>query len=117
MGNDDNTIFHKIIRREIPADIVFEDERAIAFRDIQPAAPVHILVVPKKTLPRLLDAKSEDSDLLGHLLLIANQIARSERLTEEGYRVVINTGEQGGQSVFQLHVHLLGGRNFTWPPG
>lgn len=113
----EDTVFHKIIRREIPATIVFEDERVIAFRDINPVAPVHILVVPKKTIPSLREASPEDGDLLGYLFLTASQIARDEGISESGYRVVVNSGEHGGQSVFQLHLHLLGGRDFPWPPG
>ncbi|MGB3557155.1 MAG: histidine triad nucleotide-binding protein [Geitlerinemataceae cyanobacterium] len=110
------TIFSKIIRKEIPADIVYEDEWAIAFRDVSPQAPVHILVIPKKPIPRLADAHADDSHLLGHLLMTVKQIAEREGL-EDGYRVVINTGSDGGQTVYHLHLHLLGGRPMTWPPG
>jgi histidine triad (HIT) family protein len=111
-----DTIFSKIIRKEIPADIVYEDEWAIAFRDISPQAPVHILVIPKKPIPRLADAEADDAPLLGHLLMTVQQIADREGL-EDGYRVVINTGADGGQTVYHLHLHLLGGRALTWPPG
>lgn len=111
-----DTIFGKIIRREIPANIVYEDDLCLAFRDVAPQAPVHILVIPKKPLPNLISAGPEDQALLGHLLLIAKQVAAQEGL-ENGYRLVINTGEEGGQTVFHLHVHLLGGRALAWPPG
>lgn len=111
------TIFHKIISREIPADIIFENERFVVFRDIQPAAPSHLLIVPKKSIATLNDVQQEDLALLGEMLLIARQLAASAGIAESGYRVVINVGEAAGQSVFQLHMHLLGGRPFNWPPG
>lgn len=111
------TIFTKVIDREIPADIVYEDDLCLAFRDINPAAPVHILVIPKRAIPKLAEAKGEDHAILGHLLIKASEIARSEGLEEGGYRVVINNGEGAGQTIFHLHLHLLGGRPFTWPPG
>jgi histidine triad (HIT) family protein len=110
------TIFSKIIRKEIPADIVYEDDLALAFRDVQPQAPVHILVIPKKPIESIATATTEDGALLGHLLLIVKQVAMQEGL-ENGYRVVINTGEDGGQTVFHLHLHLMGKRMMTWPPG
>ncbi|MGB7085970.1 MAG: histidine triad nucleotide-binding protein [Phormidesmis sp.] len=113
MGEE--TIFSKIIRREIPADIVYEDDLCLAFRDITPQAPTHILVIPKKPIPKLADAQTEDKALLGHLLFAVSAIARQEKL--DGYRVVINTGEEAGQTVFHLHLHLLGGRALGWPPG
>lgn len=112
----EDTIFGKIIRREISADIVYEDGLCLAFRDITPQAPTHILVIPKKPIPKLADAQAEDKALLGHLLFAASEIARQENL-ENGYRVVINTGEEAGQTVFHLHLHLLGGRSLGWPPG
>ena len=112
----EDTLFSKIIRREIPADIVYEDDLCLAFRDITPQAPTHILVIPKQPLPKLADAQPEDKALLGHMLFAVAEIARSEKL-ENGYRVVINTGEEGGQTVFHLHMHLLGGRALGWPPG
>ncbi|MCX7592483.1 MAG: histidine triad nucleotide-binding protein [Fischerella sp.] len=115
MANQE-TIFSKIIRREIPANIVYEDDLAIAFTDINPQAPVHILVIPKKPIPKLTDAESEDSELLGHLLLTAKRVAEKAGLTN-GYRLVINTGPDGGQTVYHLHLHILGGRQMTWPPG
>jgi histidine triad (HIT) family protein len=111
-----DTLFSKIIRREIPADIVYEDELAIAFRDVHPQAPVHILIIPKKPISKLADAEPVDQALLGHLLLTVQRIAAQEGLTH-GYRTVINTGEDGGQTVFHLHIHLLGGRALAWPPG
>lgn len=112
----DDTIFGKIIRREIPADIVYEDDLALAFRDISPQAPVHVLVIPKQPLPKLADATDADQALLGHLLLTAKKVADQLGL-EKGYRVVINTGEDGGQTVYHLHLHILGGRFMKWPPG
>lgn len=111
------TIFHKIIKKEIPANIIHEDEHCIAFHDIQPVSPTHILVVPKKTLPSLADAVPGDEVLLGHMLLTVASLARELGLADDGYRVVINTGKNGSQTVFQLHMHLVGGRQFGWPPG
>ena len=110
------TLFDKIIAREIPAKIAHEDERCIAIHDIQPQAPVHVLVIPKKPLPRIGEAMREDEALLGHLLLTAASLAKQLNLTA-GYRIVINNGPHGGESVPHLHVHLLGGRQLTWPPG
>jgi len=111
-----DTIFGKIIRREISADIVYEDDDALAFRDINPQAPVHVLVVPKKPIPKLSQASDEDQALLGHLLLVARRVAQQEGL-ESGYRVVTNDGAQGGQTVEHLHFHIMGGRALQWPPG
>lgn len=111
------TIFHKIIRKEIPAKLVHEDELCIAFHDIQPVAPVHVLIVPKQDMASLCDAKPGDESLLGHLLVVASRLAKDLELAEDGYRVVVNTGKNGSQTVFQLHVHLIGGRQFGWPPG
>ena len=102
------TIFSKVIRREIPADIVYEDDLALAFKDIHPQAPVHILVIPKQPIPKLADAKPEDHRILGHLLLIAQRVAAQAGLSN-GYRVVINNGPDGGQTVYHLHLHILGG--------
>jgi histidine triad (HIT) family protein len=110
------TIFKRIIDREIPADIVYEDDRCLAFRDINPQAPVHLLIIPKEEIPSLADADEEDTVLLGHLLSTARMLAEQMRLAN-GYRVVINCGPDGGQSVDHLHLHLLGGRNLKWPPG
>ena len=110
------TIFAKIIRREIPADIVYEDDRCLAFRDVNPQAPVHILVIPKQPIARLVDAGENDEALLGHLMLAANKVAADEGIGD-AFRVVVNNGAGVGQSVFHLHLHVLGGRSFTWPPG
>jgi histidine triad (HIT) family protein len=110
------TIFGKIIRREIPADIVYEDDLCLAFRDVNPQAPTHVLVIPKKEIARLADAQPEDQALIGHLLLAANRIAR-ELGVEDAYRVVVNNGAGAGQSVFHLHLHILAGRPMRWPPG
>jgi histidine triad (HIT) family protein len=110
------TIFQKIIDKEIPADIVFEDDRCLAFRDISPQAPTHVLVIPKKAIVSLAQAQDEDAALLGHLLIVARKIAEQEGLSN-GYRAVMNSGPDGGQSVDHLHVHVLGGRKLSWPPG
>ena len=111
------TLFSKIISREIPATIVFENDAVLAFRDITPQAPVHILVIPKKPLRDITAASDADKMLLGELLFAAREIAVAEGLVEGGYRLVINNGEGAGQSVFHLHLHILGGRGFSWPPG
>jgi histidine triad (HIT) family protein len=110
-------LFCRIVKREIPAKVVFEDELALAFDDINPQAPVHTLVIPKQHLSSSVDAAPDDRALMGHLLLVANQIARDKGVAESGYRFVINTGVHGGQTVFHLHLHLLGGRPMHWPPG
>ncbi len=110
------TIFAKIISREIPADIVYEDDKCLAFRDVNPQAPVHILVIPKQPIARLIDAVDDDQSLLGHLLLSANKIALEQDIGE-AFRLVVNNGADVGQSVFHLHLHILAGRSFTWPPG
>lgn len=111
-----DTIFGKIIRREIPADIVYEDDLALAFKDVSPQAPTHILVIPKKPIPRLSEANPEDAELLGHLLMTVKQVAEQANLSN-GYRVVINNGADGGQTVDHLHLHILGDRSMSWPPG
>jgi len=110
------TLFEKIIARQIPAQIIYEDDQCIAFRDINPQAPVHFLVVPKKVIVRLGEAEEADSPLLGHLLLTAGKVARQEGL-EKGFRITINHGRDGGETVPHLHVHVLGGRPLAWPPG
>jgi histidine triad (HIT) family protein len=110
------TIFEKIVAREIPAKIVWEDDHAIAFEDVNPQAPVHVLIVPKKVIPRLAEASEADEATLGHLLLAAGKIAEKLELNG-GYRVVINNGPDAGESVPHLHVHLLGKRALAWPPG
>ncbi len=111
-----DTIFGKIIRREIPANIVYEDDLALAFTDVNPASPSHILVIPKKPIPKIEEATLEDQQLLGHLLLTAQKVAKQAGLTN-GYRLVINNGDDGGQTVYHLHIHILGGRPMLWPPG
>lgn len=109
--------FEKIINREIPADIVYEDDNLLAFRDINPQAPVHILVIPKRCIPTLNDLDEDDGGLVGDMVLAARKIAADEGLSEDGYRLVFNCNEHGGQSVDHIHLHLLGGRRLTWPPG
>ena len=111
-----DTIFGKIIRREIPAAIVYEDDLCLAFKDVNPQAPVHVLIIPKQPLPQLAAATSEDQILLGLLLLTAKDLAVTLGL-DKGYRLVINNGENGGQTVYHLHLHLLGDRALGWPPG
>ena len=111
------TIFEKIIAREIPAKVVWEDEDAIAFEDVNPQAPVHVLIVPKKVVPRLGAASEADRALLGKLLLVAGDLAKQMGIEKTGYRVVINSGPDAGESVPHLHVHLLGKRALAWPPG
>ena len=111
------TLFEKIAAREIPAQIVFEDDLVLAIRDIKPAAPVHVLIVPKKPIPRIAEAKPDDHKVLGHLLLKAAEVAKSLGLNEGGYRLVINNGPNAGESVPHLHLHILGGRHMSWPPG
>lgn len=116
MTEPTETIFSKIIKREIPAKIAYEDDLALAFHDVNPQAPVHILVIPKKPIPMLSQAGAEDQSLLGHLLLVAAKITQDLGL-ENGYRLVINNGSAAGQTVFHLHLHILAGRSLTWPPG
>ncbi|MFW6041902.1 MAG: histidine triad nucleotide-binding protein [Guyparkeria sp.] len=111
------TIFSKIINREIPADIVFENDRVLAFRDINPQAPVHVLVIPKKAIPTVNDIAPDDRELVGELFTVAAQIAAEEGIAESGYRTVFNCNGDGGQEVYHLHLHLLGGRAMRWPPG
>ncbi len=111
------TIFGKILRGEIPADIVYEDEFCLAFRDIAPQAPQHIVLIPRKRIATLSDAAEDDQPLLGHLLVATTKIANELGLVDDGYRVVINNGHNAGQEVFHLHLHILAGRRFDWPPG
>ncbi|MCA9567423.1 MAG: histidine triad nucleotide-binding protein [Alphaproteobacteria bacterium] len=111
------TIFARIIDKEIPADIVYEDDRCLAFRDVNPVAPTHVLVIPKKPIVGLGTADADDAALLGHLMWVAAEVARSEGIAAGGYRVVTNFGANGGQSVDHLHLHVLGGRAMRWPPG
>ena len=117
MAHGGDTIFVKIIRKEIPAQIVYETEDVLAFRDINPVAPVHVLIIPKKPVESVADASEEDRQLLGTLMLAAAEVARREGLSENGYRVVTNVGGHGGQTVFHLHLHVIGGREMGWPPG
>ncbi len=113
------TLFEKIIAREIPADIIYEDDLCCAFKDIEPQAPIHILIIPKKPIPRVGEAESQDRVTLGHLLLTAGKVANELGInsTDEGFRLVINNGKAGGEAVPHLHVHLLAGRQMEWPPG
>ncbi|MFT4977197.1 MAG: histidine triad (HIT) family protein [Myxococcota bacterium] len=117
MEGDFVTIFARIISGEIPADKVYEDEHVVAFRDVNPQAPVHVLVVPREPLVSVAHAQPADAELLGRLLLAAARVAEELGLAEGGYRLVTNVGRHGGQSVFHLHIHLLGGRQLGWPPG
>ena len=116
-GMAEQTLFEKICDKEIPATVVYEDERCVAFHDISPQAPLHILIVPRMPIPRLALAASDDATLLGHLLLTAAAVARSQGVDESGFRVVINNGPHGGEAVPHLHLHLLAGRQLLWPPG
>jgi histidine triad (HIT) family protein len=112
------TIFSKIINREIPADIVFESDNVLAFKDINPKAPVHILIIPKTEIPKVTDIKgSEHAALLGEMIDAANKIAIDLGIANDGFRLVFNCGDNGGQEVYHLHLHLLGGRKMNWPPG
>jgi histidine triad (HIT) family protein len=112
-----NCLFCRIVTGETPADVVYKDERCLAFRDTNPQSPVHVLVVPRDHLDSLDDATQKDEALLGHLLRVAARVANEQGLSESGYRTVINTGAGAGQSIFHLHVHVLGGRQLNWPPG
>ena len=111
------TIFTKIINKEIPADILYEDDDILAFRDINPQAPIHFLVIPKKEIRTLNDIEEDDKDLIGKLFIIAKELAKSEGISEEGYRTIFNCNEHGAQTVYHIHLHVLGGRQMTWPPG
>ncbi len=110
------TLFSRIIAREIPADIVYEDTHCLAFRDINPQAPIHVLVIPKQEIPRLADAQDADQALLGHLLLAAGKVARQLGV-DDAFRLIVNNGADAGQTVFHLHLHILAGRPMRWPPG
>jgi histidine triad (HIT) family protein len=112
----DTCPFCRIASRELPGKIVYEDDQSVAFEDINPKAPVHILIVPRRHLPTLLDANQGDDQMLGHLLLVANTIARQKGIAERGFRLVLNCNSEGGQAVFHLHLHLLGGRPLRWHP-
>jgi histidine triad (HIT) family protein len=111
------TLFEKIIAREIPAAIIYEDDLVVAFRDIKPQAPTHVLIVPKKPIPRIAEATPEDQRVLGHLLLKAAEVANKLGLTQSGFRLVFNNGPDAGEAVPHLHCHMLGGRHMSWPPG
>lgn len=113
----EKTLFEKIALKEIPADILHEDEHCFVIRDIRPQAPHHMLVIPRKVIPKLSEAQNSDKELLGHLLLVCQAMAKKAGLSEDGFRVVINNGELAGQTVFHLHLHVIGGRPLSWPPG
>tara|TARA_Y100000022_G_scaffold121042_1_gene104680 strand:- start:172 stop:513 length:342 start_codon:yes stop_codon:yes gene_type:complete len=111
-----DTIFQKIIDKELPADIIYEDELALVFKDINPVAPTHLLIIPKKQIEKVSDAENQDKELLGHLLLVAGKVARDLGI-DEAFRLVVNNGAGAQQTVFHLHIHLIAEREFTWPPG
>lgn len=113
----EDCLFCKIVANQIPSEKLYEDDDVTAFRDVNPAAPTHVLVIPNKHIAAVNEASDEDQALLGKLLLVANKIAEQEGLADEGFRYVINTGEQGGQTIFHIHLHVLGGRQLSWPPG
>ena len=112
-----STIFSKIINKEIHADILFENNKILAFRDISPQAPVHFLVIPKKEIRTINDINEEDKSLIGELFIVAKEIAKKEGVSEKGYRTIFNCNEHGGQTVYHIHLHVLGGRQLEWPPG
>ena len=111
------TIFGKIIRKEIPAKIVFEDDLCLAFHDVDPQAPVHVLLIPKEEIRSMAEVTPNHADLLGHMMVAASTVATQLGLSRDGYRLVVNTNQNGGQSVYHLHIHILGGRALQWPPG
>lgn len=111
------TLFERIVARQIPADIVYEDDLVLAFRDIKPQAPVHVVLIPKRAIPRIAESSHADAALLGHLLVTAPEVARRSGIADTGYRLVINNGRDGGETVPHLHCHVLGGRPMGWPPG
>ncbi|XP_059845514.1 uncharacterized HIT-like protein Synpcc7942_1390 [Hypanus sabinus] len=115
-GDQPPTLFSKIIDKSISADIIYEDDQCLSFRDVNPQGPVHFLVIPKVPIPRISATADDDKELLGHLLIVAKNLAKKEGLTD-GYRVVINDGKNGAQSVYHLHIHVIGGRQMGWPPG
>ena len=114
---EEETIFSQIINRKKPAEIIFEDDDVVAFKDINPQAPVHVLIVPRKPIPKLTDADESDTAILGKMVMIASQIAKDNSLDEDGFRLLLNQGKNGGQTIYHLHFHLLGGRRLMWPPG
>jgi len=113
----EKTIFQKIIDREIKADIIFENGNIIAFNDVNPVAPIHILIVPKKLIESINSIEEEDGELIGEMFLIAKELAKELKINESGYRTVFNTNDHGGQTVYHIHLHLIGGRKLDWPPG
>lgn len=117
MGFDPETLFSKIAAREIPADIVYEDSTVVAFRDINPQAPVHIVIIPRQHIRKVSDLTEETAPLISQMTLVANRLAREEGIAESGYRLVLNCGGDAGQSIWHIHLHLLGGRAMGWPPG
>ncbi len=117
MSADPSCIFCKIIEKKIPSGVVYEDDTSLAFEDVNPQAPAHILIVPKKHIPDIHSIKDVDRELIGHLFYVAQKIAAQKGLDRGGYRMVINNGRDAGQTVFHIHLHLLSGRRFTWPPG
>ncbi|MEM1080209.1 MAG: histidine triad nucleotide-binding protein [Pseudomonadota bacterium] len=110
-------LFEKIVARELPADIVWESDDILAFRDISPQAPVHVLIIPKRRIPTINDVQPDDAELIGRMVLAAKEIAQAEGIAEDGYRLNFNVNVNGGQAVYHIHLHLLGGRKFSWPPG
>ena len=112
-----STIFKKIIDKEIKADIVYEDDKVVAFKDINPQAPIHILIIPKVEIKTTNDIKSNDKELVGHIVLVASKLATKLKIDNSGYRLVFNCNEDGGQTVYHIHMHLIGGRKLSWPPG
>ena len=112
-----STIFSKIINKEIPAEIVYEDDELLAFNDINPQAPVHILIIPKKEIKTLNDIESEDKEIMGKMMLLAKDLAKENNIDKSGYRTIFNCNDDGGQTVFHIHLHLIGGRPLNWPPG
>lgn len=113
----EKTLFQKIADKEIPSTIIYEDDLCVCFKDIDPQAPTHLLLIPRKPISRIAEATEADAALLGHLMLTVGKIARQENLAEDGFRTVINNGPNGGEAVPHLHIHILGGRKMTWPPG
>jgi histidine triad (HIT) family protein len=110
-------LFCKIVKRELNTEILYEDDQVLAFKDIDPQAPIHLLIIPKKHIPTLLELQEKDKELVGHIYQVATQLAREYGIAEDGFRVVSNCNKQGGQSVYHIHFHLLGGRSMQWPPG
>jgi histidine triad (HIT) family protein len=113
----EDCIFCKIASKEVPSSIVYEDDLVVAFNDIDPQAPVHIVLIPKKHIPTVLNLTHEDQKLVGHMFLVAASLSREQQIAQDGFRLVTNCNRDGGQSVYHLHMHLLGGRSLTWPPG